>query len=458
MQVRACSAGADAGSPRTRLQPLGRLRSILAKPGLAASVGRILWPVVDQGIASLGGFLLTIALARTLAPGEYGNFALFLGVEMLLFTAISSLVFYPMSVLSNVSSAARGAQLMRASVALLLLLCVPATACLCFVGVLLGRIDLILPVVTYFIVWQVQETFRRCLFAELRFAAAIPGEIISYFGQILILFWLYRHDGLTLTSALYAMAATSGLAAILQAFQTGLVSRGCADLDLRNAAGSFLRLGRWSLAGNLAAAMRQQAVFWFLAALSGDAMPGLLLAGINIVNILNPLIIGLSNVIPQVTARAHLRGKIEALRAARPFAFSGLLMAIAFLAVVAAIPERVLSAIYGAGSIYADLAMPVRLLTVGAVISYIADMICSYFHGVTAVRQAMIANIAGMTASVVTAAPLIIGFGLNGACIALCIANAVRVLVSSILLRRLIADERSSAACRPIEPGTPAVA
>ncbi|GEP11607.1 lipopolysaccharide biosynthesis protein [Methylobacterium gnaphalii] len=433
------------------------LRSFLARPDLATSAGRILWPVVDQGIASLGGFLLTIALARTLAPSEYGNFALFLGVQMLLFTAILSLVFYPMSVLSNVSGAERSAQLMRASLALLLFLCVPAMACLCLVGVLLGRIDLILPVVTYFLAWQVQETFRRCLFAELRFAAAVPGEIISYLGQILVLFWLYRRDGLTLTSALYAMAATSGLAAILQAFQSGLISRSRADLDLRNIADSFFALGRWSLAGNLAAALRLQAVFWFLAALSGDVVPGLLLACINIVNILNPLIIGLSNVIPQVTARAHLRGKIEALRAARPFALSGLLMAIAFLVVVAAIPERVLSVIYGSGSIYADLATPVRLLTVGAVISYIADMICSYFHGISAVRQAMIANIAGMTASIVTAAPLIIGFGLSGACIALCIANAVRMLVSAILLHRLVAEEVSSAERSPIEPGIAAL-
>ncbi|GLS44746.1 lipopolysaccharide biosynthesis protein [Methylobacterium brachythecii] len=429
----------------------------MARPGLAASAGRILWPVVDQGIASLGGFLLTIALARTLAPNEYGNFALFLGVQMLLYTAISSLVFYPMSVLSNVSSAERSVQLMRASLALLLFLCVPAMACLCLVGVLLGRTDVILPVVTYFLAWQVQETFRRCLFAELRFAAAVPGEIISYLGQILILLWLYRQDGLTLASALYAMAATSGLAAILQAFQSGLISRCRADLDLRNIAGSFFALGRWSLAGNLAAALRLQAVFWFLAALSGNVVPGLLLACINIVNILNPLIIGLSNVIPQVTARAHLRGKIEALRAARPFALSGLLMAIVFLAVVAAAPERVLSAIYGSGSVYADLATPVRLLTVGAVISYIADMICSYFHGVSAVRQAMIANMAGMIASVVTAAPLIIGFGLSGACIALGIANAVRVLVSSLLLHRLVADELSSAERSPIEPGIAAV-
>lgn len=422
---------------------------------MTAEAGRILWPVIDQGIASLGGFLLTIALARTLAPSEYGVFALFAGIQMLLYTAIASLLFYPMVVLSNVSGPERGAQLMRASLVMLVVLCVPAVLCLGLIGLLMGRTDAILPVATYFVVWQIQETFRRCLFAELRFAAAVPGEIISYLGQILVLFWLYRHDGITLSSALYAMAATSGLAAILQAVQSGVVRPGA--LDLQGTVGSFFALGRWSLAGNLAAALRQQAVFWFLAILSGEAFPGLLLAAINIVNILNPLIIGLSNVIPQVTARAHLRGKIAALRAARPFALAGLLTAVAFLAVIAAVPEQVLGVIYGSDSVYADLATPVRLLTVGAVISYVADMTCSYFHGVSAVRQAMIANLAGMAASVITAAPLIVGFGLNGACAGLCIANAARVAVSLLLLHRLVGDEVDAVERGAAEPGVEAV-
>lgn len=414
-------------------------------------MGRILWPVVDQGVASLGSFLLTIALARTLTPGEYGTFALFLGVQMLLYTAISSILFYPLSVLSNVRDGADGVPLMRASLILLAVLCVPAVICLGAVGGMLGRIDLILPVCIQFLAWQSQEAFRRCLFADLRFAAAVPGEIISYLGQLVLLLLLHRQGELTLTSALYAMAATSGLAAIVQAIQSGILSHQHADFDLRDVAGRFVRLGWWSLAGNLAAALRLQAVFWILAALSTKALPGLLLAGINIVNILNPLIIGLSNVIPQVSARAHGQGEAAALRAAQPFALTGLSMAVALLAVVAACPERVLSTIYGAGSIYADLATPIRLLAGGAILSYVADMICSYFHGVRAPKQAMTANLAGMTASLVTAAPLIVGFGLNGACLAFGTANAVRVVVSSMLLHRLLARESENEA--PCELG-----
>ncbi len=406
---------------------------------------RIAWPLIDQGVASLGNFLFTIVLARTLPPQEYGVFALLFGILMILYTVMSSVLFYPMSVLANAADEDRVADLMRVSFLLLVGLCVPAGLVLGVTAFLVGRTDLVLALLVYFVVWQVQEAFRRYLFVELRFGAAVPGEVISYLGQILIVLWLARQGDLTLETALYAMAVTSGAAAIVQGIQVGFSPRRHATIGWTAVAREFWRLGGWALANNLCASLRVQFLFWFLAALSGAALPALLQAGFNIVNLLNPLMIGLSNIILQVSARAHAGGKVEAWRATHPLALSGLPIVVVFLTAIIAFPHEVLSLVYGAGSPYADLVTPVRLLAIAALAAFVTDIVCAYFHGVSEARQALLVNAAGALATIPIAIPLIIGFGLNGACIALCLANAVRLIVLHLLFNRMIAADTANA-------------
>ena len=59
--------------------------------------------------------------------------------------------------------------------------------------------------------------------------------------------------------------------------------------------------------------------------------------------------------------------------------------------------------------------------------------------------MALIVNAAGAVATIPIAIPLIIGFGLNGACIALCLANAVRLVVLHLLFTRMIATDTADA-------------
>lgn len=403
--------------------------------------GRLAWPLVDQGIASVGTFGLTILLARALPPAEYGTFALLLGGLMILHMVTSSLVFYPLSVRAGAAGPDGSAGLMRASLDLLGLLFLPAGAMLALAALLAGRADLILPALAYFLLWQIQEAFRRYLFAELRFAAAIPGDAVSYLGQVALVLWLGWSGHLTLASALCGMALTAGLGALLHAGRARLGRRSGPAPRLPAILGDFWRLGGWSLANNMLGTLRGQVLFWLLAALSGAALTAQLQASQNLVNLMNPLVIGLCNIIPQTAARAHPRGKAEAWRAARPFALSGAPVALVFFCVLFAAPEPVLRLVYGAASPYLGLAAPVRLLALAAVAAYGTDMVCSYFHGVEAARHALVVNALGTAAVFLAAAPLTLRFGLDGACAALVLASLVRLLASQLLLRRLIAAD-----------------
>lgn len=408
---------------------------------IGGHAGRLAWPLIDQGIASIGTFGLTILLARALPPAEYGVFALLLGGLMILHMVTSSLVFYPLSVRAAAAGPEGGAALMRASLDLLGLLFLPAGAAIALAALAAGRADLILPALAYFLLWQTQEAFRRYLFAELRFAAAIPGDAVSYLGQVALVLWLGREGHLTLGGALCAMALTAGLGALLQAGRAGLGRRGGPAPRLPAILGDFWRLGGWSLANNLLGTLRGQVLFWLLAVLSGAALTAQLQASQNLVNLMNPLVIGLCNIIPQTAARAHAGGKAEAWRAARPFALSGVPVALLFFGVLFAAPEPVLRLVYGSTSPYLGLVGPVRLLALAAVAAYATDMVCSYFHGVEAARHALVVNAAGTVAVLAAAVPLTLRFGLGGACAAMVLASLVRLLISQLLLRRLIAAD-----------------
>ncbi|GJD80546.1 hypothetical protein [Methylobacterium gregans] len=429
-------------SPRNGGWPPGTPRAGPARFRKAGGhAARLAWPLIDQGIASIGTFGLTILLARALPPAEYGVFALLLGGLMILHMVTSSLVFYPLSVRAAAAGPEGGAALMRASLDLLGLLFLPAGAAIALAALAAGRADLILPALAYFLLWQTQEAFRRYLFAELRFAAAIPGDAVSYLGQVALVLWLARDGHLTLGGALCAMALTSGLGALLQAGRAGLGRGGRAAPRLPAILGDFWRLGGWSLANNLLGTLRGQVLFWLLAVLSGAALTAQLQASQNLVNLMNPLVIGLCNIIPQTAARAHARGKAEAWRAARPFALSGVPVALLFFSVLFAAPEPVLRLVYGSASPYLGLAGPVRLLALAAVAAYATDMVCSYFHGVEAARHALVVNAAGTVAVLAAAVPLTLRFGLGGACAAMVLASLVRLLISQLLLRRLIAAD-----------------
>jgi glycosyltransferase involved in cell wall biosynthesis len=67
--------------------------------------------------------------------------------------------------------------------------------------------------------WQMQEFVRRVLYTKGRIDAAFVNDIISYGGQTALIAVLYRYNQLTGARALYALAITSALAALVGAWQ-----------------------------------------------------------------------------------------------------------------------------------------------------------------------------------------------------------------------------------------------
>lgn len=407
---------------------------------VSAHLVRSSWTVLDQGVVSLGAFLLNIVLARHLAPAEYGGFALVLGTLILVQQISGSLIFYPMSIRCTVLAKGERQRLIGRSLVLLGLLCLPIMGVVGAGLIAMDRAELLVPLLTYFAIWQAQEALRRGLFAEFRHRDALIGDTIFYLGQVVLVLLLLQRGTVALGEVFYALSLASAAALVVNYWQVGADFR---DLrSLRVTMAEFWSLGSWSLANNLTGAARVQVFLWGLAALFGAAATASLQAAHNVINLTNPILLGLCNVIPQTAARKFHDGYGIAWQAARPYAFAGALPILLCYGVLLMAPELILQLLYGTGSAYAGLVLPIRILAVGALLGYSADMVCSYMHGVDAARLALLINALGTIAALALFLPLASEFGVAGACAAVAASSLVRLIASQWILSRMIADGR----------------
>ena len=250
-------------------------------------VSRATWSFIDQALVSGGTFLTIIILARHLTLSEYGIYSLLLTVN---FTALQFgfwLSSYPLAVRLASARDEECAPLSTSSLLLVAALCMPLSVALGLTLFALGRPDLIPPGIIWFILWQLQQATRRSLLANLRHRKAVIGDAVSNLGAPLFVGLLTIWPPLSLSDALYCIAATAMLGAIIRALQLKLVMKGFDPPHrwlLDNAS-----LGAWSLASGIVYPVRMAAIFWLIAVLSGTASVALLQAALNVFSVLNPV-------------------------------------------------------------------------------------------------------------------------------------------------------------------------
>jgi O-antigen/teichoic acid export membrane protein len=400
------------------------------------------WTLVDQSAVSVGNFLLNLVLARSLGVQEYGEFALFLGAIFILRNIDYSFISYPLSLRLCLASREERARLLGNTVLLAAALALVLVVVMALGTTLLKVEDIVLPACLCYLCWQAHETPRRCLLADFLYRDAVAGDGIAYVGQALLVALLARLDVITLPTALYAMSVTFGIGAIVHASK---LRYGWPDLaETRALAGEYFSVGKWSLINYQLVLSRVQIFPWMLAALAGTAATASLQAALNIANTMNPIIFGIGNAIPQVSAHAYRTdGAIGAARAAYGYVLFGLGPILLISAVAVLMPELLLRMAYGPSSPYLAVALGLQFLAIAGVLDYIAEMINKILLGVQAGRLACVVNVAALGVAAVLAFALIGTRGVLGACLALLIANLVRASCALVAIAWLIADEKS---------------
>src|SRR5689334_1465195 len=403
---------------------------------------RASWTLVDQCVVSGGNFLLNVLLARKLSQDDYGEFALFLGSIFLLRAIDYSLISYPVAVRLHGTPEHERARLLGNTSVLASALALVFVVVMALGSVLAGDEDIVVPACLCFLCWQAQETSRRYLLADFRYRAAVTGDGIAYVGQALLIAFFGWVDTITLTAALYLMSVTFAFGALVHVSKLRFAAP---DLtEAHRLAGEYFSIGKWSIVSYELVLIRVQLFPWILAATAGTAATASLQAGLNIANMMNPIIFGIGNAIPQVAAHAHrTEGVSGAWRAASGYVLFGLGPIVIICAAILLMPDLALHLAYGPTSPYLAGALSLQLLAMAGVFDYIAEMISKTLLGVEAGRAASAVNVLAVAVAAGLAFALIGPLGVAGACLALVIANLVRMIGGAIAITMLVGSERS---------------
>ena len=392
--------------------------------------------LADQGVVSLGGFLTQVILARNLAPREYGIFALIFGTLILLNISHLGLVTYPLSIQGASANSESLSRLTSSSLVLTVLLAPPFLCVIAPVCWYLKQPTLIPWVALALLAWQLQETLRRSLMVHLQHHSAIGGDVISYLGQAAILWYLAARAHLTLPAVFATIAATSLLAAVIQAWQIGVTSprfRG-----LWKTLSVHWQMGKWAICALVTDNGTILVVPWTLAVLHGPEQAASLQAAMNVIGITTPVNLGIYNLIVPACARSETTGTALARwKIAKGFAKWGLLALAPCYAVLLLWPRSILLVFYGSSSPYLNLAVSCRILCLAYFCGYFFGVMNAFFNGVERPWLVVKSEIVGVLALLLVL-PLIWYGGILGASCGILMVFLFRLAGDGFFLRQFL--------------------
>lgn len=405
----------DAISPST---PIGRAFFSLERvPDLVLRAGRMgFWPLVDQGVVSLGNFLTLVLVARALpAKSEYGTFGLLLEVIFYLNAIQGSLITYPLTVRGAIADEQAIKRLATASLLITCLIALPVVLTGLSLAVITHYTLLGLAGAFALFMWQAQEVVRTALRSRFRFAAAVLGDAIRYLGTPACLFVIWHQGKLTLASVFFSIGTLAAFAIAVQAIQVGLT-----PIRLRDTLGfarEFWHAGRWLLLTSLTTIIIAICGVWTLSFFHGNAAVGDFYAVANFTKPINPIIMSFAALVTQHAAKAlNFHGMPAAKGVALRLSLAACAMTLPFLVLIMLFPDPAMRLLYGARSHFhtTDSVLGLRLFAVGFALFILMNLIGSFLNGVHRTRDSFHAQVVNSVATVAITFPLTIMFGLIG--------------------------------------------
>jgi O-antigen/teichoic acid export membrane protein len=357
-------------SLRERLAVLGRY-------WFGATARMAVVALADQIIVSGGSFFTTVLIGRLCGPSDLGVYSLAFAVVVLLYTVQQSLVTVPYTIyVHRMEGEARreyvGGVLAHCGIFSILstagLACAAAFATLGF-----GPVELI-PVL-----WALSATIsflllrdfgRRLAFADLRMNNAFALDALVVALQLVLVGGLALVGRLSATTAF----AAAGLSCALVGVSWLYFARSQFTLGwtpIKRAWRQNWSFSKWVLADQTATTLNNYVMHWLLAILFGVAATGLFAASATILCVLNPLVLGLNNVLMPRVAVAIAAGSAAELR--RVLWKSTLVVTATtalFCETLLAFGPQIMRILYGAA--YAGQSRTVSVLAIDMLVSSLA--------------------------------------------------------------------------------------
>jgi O-antigen/teichoic acid export membrane protein len=226
--------------------------------GLLRGFGKNIWALNDQILISGTNFATTVLTARSLNDREFGAFSVIYGVLLLCNIVQSTLITHAHNVLGAIRMG-RDYRRFTGSTAVQQLIIVAIEAILvvpiAVAGYFAGWTStaMLVALIPSIVAWQLQEFVRRVLYTEGRYADAFLNDVISYGGQTVVIAGLFAsqlYGGKPFTGAmaLYALAGTSAVAALLGVWQ---LRHSVERAPVKESVRESWQFGKWLLGGEL---------------------------------------------------------------------------------------------------------------------------------------------------------------------------------------------------------------
>lgn len=415
----------------------GRIARSLANTGKGS-----FWAMADQGIASLGNFGIMFLLAKEYASrgtiGQVANFGIVFELMWVLNSIHGALIVYPMTVRGATNDRAGLASIAGSS--LILTLCgMPLIGGAIFVmGSVTSSVTVGAWAALAAVIWQLQETTRRGLMAELRFRDAVWGDLVRYIGHVACVWVLARWHILSLEGVFQLMAAAAALGMGIQAWQ--LRVRIPAWGAIRAFAIDAWKLGRWVVAGNASNVCTTTLYtvnfyYWW-----GPEVVGIAFALNNLLRLTNPLMFTVTSLVTPHAARARAQeGLAASKRVLLKYGGLGALMLAPYLGVLILFPHW--SIRLATNPEYQKFWWVLVISAVSQGLIYLATVMSSYLNAVERNRLAFYGQVTYSAMFVVVGMPLTAIYGLAGAAVAGVVSAACIVAVNLFFIVRLPSRE-----------------
>jgi O-antigen/teichoic acid export membrane protein len=370
--------------------------------------------ICDQGITSAGNFALNIYLARNCAVEEFGVFAVLFTTVIFLNSIHGALVVYPLTIECAKTSPGANTKAVYSAVVLTILLAIPFSIVLASACVLLSRPDVAIWVVLSGLLWQVQEVVRRGLTSQLRFLTALPGDLLSYVGQVVLVSLAFRVGTFDLGTVFQAMCISSALAAALQAVQLGIV-RGRPSFSPEFFRYSW-RVGKWAtLTALLAGVISTQFVIWLMSTINGAGQAAGVQAISTIVGLTHPILASLGVVVIPAAAKVReAQGVRSAVYAVGKHVRPAMILLTIYLAFVVVCPTLILTIFFGPKSSFLGFATPLRLLAWAYLLNSIGQSIGGILKAFEDSHGDSMMNLESAIIMLVLAIPAACWYGVTG--------------------------------------------
>lgn len=274
--------------------------------------------LADQVIYSAASFLTGVVVGRMLSIGEFGEFGL--GASLLIFSIIfqDTLLATPYTFRVHQEAKDRYPSLRAGAIIqsfLLSFFCAAILVAASFIPFgetheALSPILFSLALCTPFIF--LRECFRRMFFAEFKMLNALKLDIAVIIMQFTFIF-MAQHYGILSSYTVFPAIALACLIGSVIVWFTNRKDYNFSELPIVSDTLENLKFGRWLLMGSTFHLSSLYGYSWFIFFAKGPVEAGAYMACYNLINLINPFILGFNNYFRPKTMQIYAKQGVAAM-------------------------------------------------------------------------------------------------------------------------------------------------